>query len=70
LFSESPCRLLITVRPDQRSAFEKVIRGFPLACVGEVTHDQVLKVTGLSGLLVIDADIRALKKAWQEPLGT
>jgi len=70
LFSESLCRLLVTVRPDQRSAFEKVIRGFPLACVGEVTHDQVLKVTGLSGLLVIDADIRALKKAWQEPLGT
>jgi phosphoribosylformylglycinamidine synthase len=69
LFSESPCRLLVSVKPDKRSAFESAMGGFALARVGEVTGAPILKVTGLNGAPVIDADIWDLKKAWQEPLG-
>jgi phosphoribosylformylglycinamidine synthase subunit PurSL len=69
LFSESPCRFVISVSPDKRSAFEAAMAGFPLALVGEVTEEPRLKVQGLNGEVVIDADIWELKKRWQEPLG-
>ncbi len=70
LFSESPCRFLISVREDARAGFEKALDGFPCACVGEVTEAQQLRVQGLSRGAVVNADIGELKKRWQEPLGT
>ncbi len=69
LFSESQNRLLVTVRKEHRSAFEEALRDFEPALVGEVTEEPRVKVTGLHGSLVVNADIRALKEAWQKPLG-
>jgi phosphoribosylformylglycinamidine synthase len=69
LFSESPCRFVITVRPDDVGRFEQAMEGFPLARVGEVCETPRLKVTGLKGNLILDADIWELKAAWQAPLG-
>ena len=69
LFSESPCRFLVTVRPNRRSAFEAAMKGFCVALAGEVTREPVLKVIGLRGTAVLVASIWALKRAWQEPLG-
>jgi phosphoribosylformylglycinamidine synthase subunit PurSL len=69
LFSESPCRFLVSVREENRAKFQAKMDGFPVAKVGKVIEEQVLKVIGLSGNLAVDADIRELKKRWQEPLG-
>ncbi|HMK35753.1 MAG TPA: AIR synthase-related protein [Desulfomonilaceae bacterium] len=69
LFSETPCRFLISVSPDKRAGFEAAMSGFPLAHVGEVTEEPKVKVMGLQGATVVDADIRELKKRWQAPLG-
>jgi phosphoribosylformylglycinamidine synthase subunit PurSL len=69
LFSESPCRFVVTVRPDRTSRFEEVMAGFPLARVGEVCEEPRVKVTGLAGNVVVDADIWELKAQWQAPLG-
>ncbi len=69
LFSETPCRFLVSVPQEKRSAFEQTMAGFPVALAGEVAEEPRLTVTGLDGHLVVDADIWELKKAWQEPLG-
>jgi phosphoribosylformylglycinamidine synthase subunit PurSL len=69
LFSESPCRFVVTVRPDCVSSFEKLMDGFPFARIGEVCDMPRLTITGLNGKVVVDADIWELKKKWQEPLG-
>ncbi len=69
LFSETPCRFLISVHPEKRGDFEKALAGFPQACVGEVTPEQRLKLEGLKKNLVVDADTAELKKRWQAPLG-
>jgi len=69
LFSESPCRFLVSVREENRSAFEAAMAGFPCALAGAVSAEPKVTVIGLTGSLVIDADIRDLKRKWQEPLG-
>ncbi|MFH1116504.1 MAG: AIR synthase-related protein [Pseudomonadota bacterium] len=69
LFSETPCRFLVGVRQDARAGFEQALDGFPCACIGEAIEAQKLRVEGLSGGVVVNADIGELKKRWQAPLG-
>ncbi|MEW6113296.1 MAG: phosphoribosylformylglycinamidine synthase subunit PurS [Thermodesulfobacteriota bacterium] len=70
LFSESPCRFLLSVRQEDQASLEAALSGHPLAKVGEVTSEPRVRVQGLQGATVIDAEIWDLKQAWQAPLGT
>jgi len=67
LFSETPTRLLVTVRATSARAFE-IVLGDAARRIGFVTGDRRLRLTGLDGTLVVDADIGELKRAWQAPL--
>ena len=69
LFSETPCRFLVSLRPGRESEFEEVMKSFPFACVGQVTLESRVRIVGLKGSMVIDADIWDLKRKWQAPLG-
>jgi phosphoribosylformylglycinamidine synthase len=75
LFSESNSRFLCEVRPENAAALEALLADVPHARIGAVTSDRRLKVTGAlataqngSPPLLIDAEIDALKEAWQAPL--
>ena len=76
LFSESPTRFLIEVRPSCQQLLAEVFNGLPLGRLGEVTSgaggNQAarprLVVRGLDESVVIDADVADLKAAWQRPL--
>jgi phosphoribosylformylglycinamidine synthase len=67
LFSESPSRFLVEVRPADAPAFEKALAGVALARLGEVAADGRLVIRGRKGV-VIDEPIAGLKEAWQRPL--
>jgi phosphoribosylformylglycinamidine synthase subunit PurSL len=69
LFSESLCRFVVTVSPEKRDEFAKILGAFDAACIGTVTQEPRLKIVGLKGDTVVDADILELKRAWQQPLG-
>jgi len=69
LFSETPCRFLVSIHPENRKAFQKAMEGFPALYAGTVVQKPRLTVTGFAGRTVIDADIWELKKQWQAPLG-
>ena len=64
---QTPGRLLVTVSPASRKAFE-ILLGERATCIGEVVEAPRLQVTGLDGASVIDEDIYELKRAWQGPL--
>ena len=68
LFSESQSRLLVTVRSENQAAFEQLFVGQSCQCVGMVTADTSLKITGLQGQVLVDESLDALKEAWQAPL--
>jgi phosphoribosylformylglycinamidine synthase len=67
LFSESQSRFIVTIREDDRSAFEKVFKNVSYNVVGKVRDDERFVVRGSSGDNIIDTDIELLKKTWQEP---
>ncbi|HTP66780.1 MAG TPA: AIR synthase-related protein, partial [Geobacteraceae bacterium] len=68
LFSESASRHLVTVHHENRERFEKIMTGNCFASIGEVTAEPVLAITGLSGGMVVRADLTNLKNSWQSTL--
>jgi phosphoribosylformylglycinamidine synthase len=68
LFSESASRHLVTVRPQHRESFEAAMAGTCFSCIGTVTDDAMLTVTGIDGTVVMRGSLADLKEAWQSPL--
>ena len=67
LFSESQSRLVVTVSPKDRAAFEKRFEGDHAACVGVVRGDrEIVFKEGTSPLITLTCD--EAKRAWQAPL--
>ncbi|MBN2529903.1 MAG: phosphoribosylformylglycinamidine synthase [Deltaproteobacteria bacterium] len=67
LFSETPGRLLVTVAPSSKEAFE-VVMGDVATCIGQINEETRLRITGLEGDTIIDSDISRLKGSWQKTL--
>ena len=76
LFSESPTRFLLEVRPENSGSLERELAGLPLGRLGTVTHVDSgagmpaprLIIDGLDGTTIVDASVDDLKTAWQRPL--
>jgi phosphoribosylformylglycinamidine synthase subunit PurSL len=68
LFSESASRLLVTVHPEDREAFEQTMNGTCCSLIGTVTEQSELLVTGIEGSKVLTGSLAMLKAAWQNPL--
>ena len=68
LFSESQSRFVVTVSREKKNAFAKALAGNVLAAIGEVAADTRFEAVGLSGEVMIGADVNDLKEAWQKPL--
>lgn len=68
LFSESPSRFLVEVKPEHTSAFEAVFTSLPVARVGASVSDPRLRIAGANGEWLIWVKLSTLKEAWQKPL--
>lgn len=68
LFSESQSRFVVTVSPSVEEAFRALFEGTTFAEIGVVSEENRFRVKGLGGQIVIDANVRDLKEAWQKPL--
>jgi phosphoribosylformylglycinamidine synthase len=63
LYSESCSRFLCEVAEGSAAEFERELRLFPSAHVGEVTDRSKLRVSGTSGAILFDVDIDELRRA-------
>ncbi len=68
LFSESPTRFLVEVRPEHRGEVESLLDGVGLGLIGAVTASARVTIRGLAGSIVIDAAVEDARKHWQDPL--
>ncbi len=66
LFAESASRLIVTVRPQNQSAFEALFAGQTMALIGTVVETPTLILTTAS--TSINLEVAKLTKAYQEPL--
>ena len=68
LFSESQSRFVVTISPQNKRRFEEIMKGHVFAPIGHVSGDEDFVVQGLNRKVVIRANIRELKDAWQKTL--
>ena len=64
LFSESPTRFLVEVRPADAATFEATLAGYTYARIGMVTEADV-QITGLTGVTTVHLTLSAVTSAWQ-----
>ncbi len=68
LFSESAGRFILTVRERDAQRFEKKMAGMPLARIGTVSSDPMLRIIDSSGSAILDENINSLKESWKKTL--
>jgi len=67
LFSESNSRYVVEVEPDNYNAFLKLMVNLPVGNIARVTDENRLLIKSEDGEVIVDANIEALKQAWQKP---
>jgi phosphoribosylformylglycinamidine synthase len=68
LFSESPTRFILEVRPEHATAVREAFDGLPLAKVGVTVQEPRLRIAGESGEWLIWSKLDELKEEWLKPL--
>ncbi|MBN2427025.1 MAG: phosphoribosylformylglycinamidine synthase [Deltaproteobacteria bacterium] len=68
LFSETPSRFLVTVRPENHRRFESLFSRTDVSEIGNVLSNSHFIIKGRNGEALIRSDIHTLKQAWQAPL--
>jgi len=67
LFSESQSRFVLTIKPEDKQAFESIMQEDTFYEIGKVTDQPVLKITSGSST-IIKENILELGKSWQKTL--
>lgn len=68
LFSESCCRYIVEIRPENYNDFAKLMLGAAFGQIGKVIEDKNLVVKDDTGKKIINIGIDVLKESWQKPL--
>jgi phosphoribosylformylglycinamidine (FGAM) synthase-like enzyme len=68
LFSESPTRFVVEVKPGNAEALRKCFAGLQLTPLGKTVAEPRLRIAGSNGEWLIWAKLAELKEAWQKPL--
>lgn len=69
LFSESAGRFVVSVALKNAVRFEELLVDTPTVCVGRVTDEPVLDITGAGGKSLCKVELSDLKQAWKKPFG-
>ena len=67
LFSETQSRFIVTVAPDLKDKFEKIMKGQKFACIGKVNGES-MKIKGTTGETIIDSKISELAESYKKTL--
>jgi phosphoribosylformylglycinamidine synthase len=69
LYSESAGRLVVTVNPEKRKAFEGLFSGLKFGCIGTTEENSLFCVKGKDGGILMEEETSVLKETWQMPFG-
>lgn len=71
LFSESLCRLIVEIDPDDEEEFEELCADIPCACIGKVTESndpnkpEALQIMGIKRKKIANIPVSELEHAWR-----
>lgn len=65
LYSESQGRIVVTISPENKQLFEKMMGGNPFAQIGTVKKDNHITIKGLTGDVVINTTLEPVLKSYK-----
>ena len=68
LFAEGPARLVVTVDPKNRDAWESCMKGFSCVELGKVTSEARLRFLNVNQREVFSVEVSELLSAWEAML--
>jgi phosphoribosylformylglycinamidine synthase len=68
LFSESPTRFVVEVRPENVTQLKEIFADLALTALGKTVAEPRLRIAATIGEWIIWAKLSELKEAWQKPL--
>ena len=68
LFSESQSRFVVTIHPEDKPQFERLMKGNIFSLIGTVRNDTKFILKGLRGTVELEDDVSKLTNAWQKTL--
>jgi hypothetical protein len=66
LFSESQGRMVVTVAPGNRDAFEKQMAGRPHALIGTVTAGDGIFIRGVTGEMIVKMSVESALETYRK----
>ena len=69
LFSESNGRYVVEVRPEDREAFEGIVKEVPCAEIGITQEEPRLHLLGKAGEVIVSTSLDDLRRAWKGQAG-
>ncbi len=68
LFSESQGRFIVTIDPQYKDMFEKVMEEYDISMVGKVRQDKNLMIKGIDGKNIVKENINTLKESYKKTM--
>jgi phosphoribosylformylglycinamidine synthase II len=68
LFSESQSRFVVTLDPSKKKRFDSILGDAIYGEIGAVSGKEILRMVGLQGKTILEANLHDLKEAWQKTL--
>ena len=65
LYSESQSRFVVTISPENKKRFEEILGKNIYKEIGQIREDEILRIKGIEGKIIIEENIYKLKTAWQ-----
>ncbi|MBI5452015.1 phosphoribosylformylglycinamidine synthase, partial [Candidatus Gottesmanbacteria bacterium] len=66
LFSESQGRIVVTVHPERKKQFEKIMRGNSFAKIGKVLQNKLIIIKGLKSNVIVNTNIDKALKSYRK----
>jgi len=66
LFSESAGRFIVSLKPEQKPAFEAIMHDSDTCEVGTVLHTDRLQIIGCDGTTIVNVSIDEMKDVWKK----
>lgn len=66
IFSESQGRILVSIAPENKKEFEKIMQGNPFYLIGKVTDNNSIKIKGINGKTSVNLSLDKTLKIYKD----
>jgi phosphoribosylformylglycinamidine synthase len=66
LFSESAGRFIVSLKPENKAAFEDIMKDSDTCHIGQILHTDQFQIIGCEGTTIVNLSLQKMKNAWKD----